>query len=202
MTKINIEIPVIDLFAGPGGLGEGFSSVYSDNSRFFKIKLSIEKNKEAHKTLELRSFFRQFEKDKVPEEYYQAVRETNLAKREALIKELYSKYPLESSHAQEESWLAELGAPEFPSERIDQRIRKSLGNTKNWVLIGGPPCQAYSLVGRSRVGGIAIQDQRVYLYKNIYESLPHHKPAVFVMENVEGLLSAKIQGEKVFNMDA
>lgn len=191
-------IPVIDLFAGPGGLGEGFSTVYSHNSRFFKIKLSIEKNKEAHKTLELRSFFRQFDKDKVPEEYYQAVRETNLTKREVLIKELYSKYPLESSYAQKESWLAELGSPEFPSKIIDQRIKKSLGNAKNWVLIGGPPCQAYSLVGRSRVGGIAVQDHRVYLYKEYLRIIAYHKPSVFVMENVEGLLSAKIRGEKVF----
>ncbi|MDA3814473.1 MAG: DNA cytosine methyltransferase, partial [Candidatus Cloacimonetes bacterium] len=54
---MNNTIPIIDLFAGPGGLGEGFSA-YKNN--IFRIKLSIEMNQEAHLTLELRSFFRQF----------------------------------------------------------------------------------------------------------------------------------------------
>lgn len=56
-----MPIPIIDLFAGPGGLGEGFSSVTDENGdRVFDIKLSIEKDENAHKTLELRSFTRQF----------------------------------------------------------------------------------------------------------------------------------------------
>ena len=55
-------IPIIDIFAGPGGLGEGFSSLVNDaNERAFKIKLSIEKEPHAHRTLQLRAFFRQFE---------------------------------------------------------------------------------------------------------------------------------------------
>ena len=52
------EVPIIDLFAGPGGLGEGFSSLKNS----FVIKLSIEKDENAHQTLELRSFARQFNK--------------------------------------------------------------------------------------------------------------------------------------------
>jgi DNA (cytosine-5)-methyltransferase 1 len=54
----NKKIPIIDLFAGPGGLGEGFSSLVNN----FDIKLSIEKDENAHQTLELRSFIRQFKK--------------------------------------------------------------------------------------------------------------------------------------------
>ena len=52
------SIPIIDLFAGPGGLGEGFSSI-NDNqgNRIFEVKLSIEKDEHAHKTLRLRSFY-------------------------------------------------------------------------------------------------------------------------------------------------
>jgi DNA (cytosine-5)-methyltransferase 1 len=63
-------IPVIDLFAGPGGLGEGFSAFKStDGDPAFKIALSIEKDPVAHDTLKLRSFFRQFHRRDVPEEY-------------------------------------------------------------------------------------------------------------------------------------
>ena len=55
-------IPIIDLFAGPGGLGEGFMSLKDDDEKsVFDIKLSIEKDKNAHKTLLWRSFYRQFE---------------------------------------------------------------------------------------------------------------------------------------------
>ncbi len=56
--KNNSPIPVIDLFAGPGGLGEGFSALYDENdNQIFRVALSIEKEKFAHQTLELRSFF-------------------------------------------------------------------------------------------------------------------------------------------------
>ena len=65
------SIPIIDLFAGPGGLGEGFSSVKDKHgNRIFEIKLSIEKDEHAHKTLRLRSFYRQFTKEEVPDLYY------------------------------------------------------------------------------------------------------------------------------------
>lgn len=192
-------IPVIDLFAGPGGLGEGFSAVYDQNKRVFNIRLSIEKEKNAHKTLELRSFFRNFDKGKVPDEYYKVLEEPILKKKEELKLLLFSKYPKEYQKAKTEAWRAELGQKEFPPELIDERIKKTLENAKNWVLIGGPPCQAYSVVGRARVGGINIEDHRVFLYKEYLRIIAVHHPSVFVMENVEGLLSAKFNGEKIFS---
>ena len=68
-----MTIPVIDLFAGPGGLGEGFSS-YSNTSDFpFKIDLSIEKDPIAHQTLKTRALIRQF-KNEIPEVYYDFLR--------------------------------------------------------------------------------------------------------------------------------
>jgi DNA (cytosine-5)-methyltransferase 1 len=192
-------IPVIDLFAGPGGLGEGFSSVYNLNKRVFDIKLSIEKEENAHQTLELRSFFRSFDKAEVPEEYYKVLEETNLKKKKELKLALFDKYPKEYQKAKLEAWNAELGGKDFPSELIDERIKKALGKSRKWVLIGGPPCQAYSIVGRARVGGIDNEDHRVYLYKEYLRIIAVHHPSVFVMENVEGLLSAKVNGEKVFS---
>ena len=69
------EIPVIDLFAGPGGLCEGFSSIYDGTgARRFAVKVSIEKDPVAHQTLLLRAIFRKFPKGKVPACYYEYVR--------------------------------------------------------------------------------------------------------------------------------
>jgi DNA (cytosine-5)-methyltransferase 1 len=198
MPKLN-NIPIIDLFAGPGGLGEGFSSLENHGTRVFDIKLSIEKDENAHKTLELRSFFRKFKKGCVPEEYYKMLQEPDPKKKIQLRIELFNKYKKESEEAKDEAWQAELGTEEFPPEVLDNRITKALDGTKNWVLIGGPPCQAFSLVGRSRVGGINNKDHRVYLYQEYLRIIAKHHPAVFVMENVKGLLSAKVDGEKVFD---
>ncbi|WP_254410973.1 DNA cytosine methyltransferase [Dyadobacter diqingensis] len=186
-----MPIPIIDLFAGPGGLAEGFSSVANDNGdRVFSIKLSIEKDAAAHKTLTLRSFVRQFPLRQLPDEYYRFV------EGEISLDELYQLYPEQYTEAQSEAWQATLG--QTPSEEVDQRIVTSLENQNDWVLIGGPPCQAYSNAGRSRVGGINEEDHRVYLYKEYLRIIARHHPSVFVMENVEGLLSAKLNDEKIF----
>lgn len=131
-------IPVIDLFAGPGGLGEGFSALRRYRKSVFRIVLSIEKDKAARETLRLRSFFRQFS-DKTPEDYYRFLRG------EISLEELYGRHPEEGARADAEAWLAELGNPtSFPISRIDDRIAAALDGQNNWVLIGGPPCQAYS----------------------------------------------------------
>ena len=195
-----MPIPVIDLFAGPGGLGEGFSSVFNDeNERVFDIKLSIEKDANAHQTLELRSFVHQFPKNELPDEYYELLRESNLVERNRLKQVLFELYPEEAQRAQDIAWLAELGHPKYPSELIDTRIRNQLGGERNWLLIGGPPCQAYSVVGRNRIGGIFKDDHRVFLYKEYLRIIAVHQPAIFVMENVKGLLSAKLGEEKMFD---
>lgn len=189
------EVPIIDLFAGPGGLGEGFSSLKNS----FDIKLSIEKDENAHQTLELRSFARQFNKGRLPDEYYELLREPSLDRRKLKRADLFEKYPKQAKAAKQEAWLCELGHPSFPSDDVDSRISRALNGSKNWLLIGGPPCQAYSLVGRSRVGGIDKEDHRVYLYKEYLRIIAKHHPSVFVMENVKGLLSAKVGEEKVFD---
>ncbi|RKS01702.1 DNA cytosine methyltransferase [Flavobacterium sp. 102] len=199
LNMTNNNIPIIDLFAGPGGLGEGFSSVLRNGERVFDIKLSIEKDNDAHKTLELRSFFRKFKKGKVPNEYYDVLKENDLQKRDNLIITLFEKYPRESQEAKKEAWKAELGNESYPSSTIDEKIIKSLSGNTEWLLIGGPPCQAFSLAGRSRVGGIDDDDHRVYLYKEYLRIIAVHHPTVFVMENVKGLLSAKVNDEKVFD---
>jgi DNA (cytosine-5)-methyltransferase 1 len=69
-------------------------------------------------------------------------------------------------------------------------------------LIGGPPCQAYSLVGRSRNRGNAEykaeEDHRHFLYKEYLRIIQKYRPAVFVMENVKGILTACVGENKIF----
>jgi len=155
----------------------------------------------AHKTLELRSFYRKFAAKNVPKDYYKIMEEKDSDKRESLKEQLFEKYPKQARAAKHEAWCAELGV--VPPEEVDLRIRKALKGNNNWVLIGGPPCQAYSLVGRSRrqlKDNLDTSDIRVHLYKEYLRIIAVHSPAVFVMENVKGLLSAKIDGEKIFNL--
>ncbi len=185
----NITFPVIDIFAGPGGLGEGFSAYFAGDIPAFKIKLSIEKDEIAHKTLELRAFYRQFSSGAAPVEYYQYLRgENNIDK-----STLYSKYPKEAEAAKKEAWKATLG--EEDRALVKARINEALNGATNWVLIGGPPCQAYSLVGRSRMRNVNpwkyARDHRHQLYKEYLQILADHKPPLFVMENVKGILSSQ-----------
>jgi DNA (cytosine-5)-methyltransferase 1 len=188
------RIPVIDLFAGPGGLSEGFASCEnSRGDRPFHIGLSIEKDPIAHLTLELRAFFRQFPAGKAPAEYYQYLRNPSPEGRAELLR----AFPKEAAAAAHEAWNTELGGVDVAD--LDDRIRKARGSSDNWIVIGGPPCQAYSLVGRSRRGGISAEDKRVHLYKEYLRILAEHQPPVFVMENVTGLLSAKLDGNLIFD---
>src|SRR5688572_1898833 len=136
-----MQIPVIDIFAGPGGLGEGFSA--SDEAVSFEIRLSIEKDPVAYQTLQLRSFLRSFGYGNFPREYYKYVKNEGITRQQ-----LYDAYPAQANHAAEEVWQAELGVES--SDQVHNRIKKALQGKQHWVLLGGPPCQAYSLVGRAR----------------------------------------------------
>lgn len=189
---------IVDLFAGPGGLGEGFSAFRTKKGHSpFKIKVSVEMDADAHNTLTLRAFIRQFEKP--PNEYYQYVR--GKISREHLLE----LFPKEAHTASEET----LQGPRTlgPMGNDDDLIYKRLRQLKRkesapWVVIGGPPCQAYSLAGRSRNMGNssyrAHKDSRYYLYKEYLKVLSTVRPAVFVMENVKGILSAKANDQLIF----
>lgn len=194
-------IPVIDLFAGPGGLNEGFSSLVDVNGNYiFKTLMSVEKEETAHKTLRLRAFYRAMVRTarKVPEAYFSYLDSPTQEKLDALIK----AYPKEWAEAESEAVCAEL--KEGDSSLInDARNRLKIAGVNegdDWVLIGGPPCQAYSLVGRSRrAHDETLQsDVKQTLYKCYLAFITELKPTVFVMENVKGMLSAEHDGEGIF----
>lgn len=199
-------IPVIDLFAGPGGLGEGFSRYPIDKKKRFKIGVSIEKEAAPHKTLTLRAFYRQFSEGKAPNEYYEYLR-GKITK-----EELFKKFPNQAKAAKDEAKLMTLGEDD-PNAVIAKKIK----GHKHWVLIGGPPCQAYSLVGRSKMLGAIkpikgeskeeyekrrektfSKDHRHQLYREYLAIIAKHWPSVFVMENVRGILSSKLNGKLIF----
>ncbi len=190
------KVPIVDLFAGPGGLGEGFSAL--DGGNLFRIAISIEMEKTAHETLRLRSFFRQFGKECVPPEYYEYVRGA------LPITELTAAYRCEWEQAEAEAWQAELGVEEHA--RVRERVDRALGAEHNMgdaVLVGGPPCQAYSLAGRSRMrrvrGADFESDSRHFLYREYLKLLADHAPSAFVLENVKGMLSSTSEGKQIFD---
>ena len=191
MTSGSPRIPVIDVFAGPGGLSEGFW-----RTGRFDIRLSIEKDVHAYQTLKLRAFVHQFHYLRAPDDYYR------LLTGEITTGDLYKLHPDAARAAEAEAWLAELGSASCADEGVDQRIVQALKGSHDgsWILIGGPPCQAYSLVGRSRRRNDPNfeKDPRHVLYRQYLRIIACHRPTVFVMENVTGILTSRLEGSRIF----
>ena len=162
----------------------------------FGVKVSIEKDPVAHRTLMLRALFRKFPKGKIPTSYYDYVRGE-------ITRENFLAHPEIKRAAEEaarEARCAELGVTSH--ETINAWIKEGIGDNTNWVLIGGPPCQAYSTAGRSRLRGKDPEafesDKRHFLYTEYLRIIQEFEPSVFVMENVKGMLSSKHGGSKIF----
>ena len=185
---------VIDLFAGPGGLGEGFSAL--NEGRTFKIAVSAEMEASAHKTLTLRSFFRIIKGEAKALTAYYDYCNSEMARHPGEL------FQAAWQHATDEARQLTLGTS-VHNAVLDKIIDEKELAEKTTVLIGGPPCQAYSLVGRSRNMGnldyVAEDDHRHYLYREYLRILHKARPAVFVMENVKGILSAKVNGKLIFH---
>lgn len=193
------NINVIDLFAGPGGLGEGFSAFApADTTQGgFRIRMSVEKEASAHKTLSLRALYRNL-KGTGDVRHYHDYFEGHIDKAELL-----AKVP----DAWQDADMESLGGPRALGEdnavihkRLQELVAEKPGEP--WVVIGGPPCQAYSLAGRSRNKGIQNYrpeaDNRHFLYQEYLEVLSIVQPDAFVMENVKGILTSKVSGTRIF----
>ena len=192
MAKKENTYPVVDLFAGPGGLGEGLAALRTrqGNSAFHSI-VSIERDDHAHDTLTLRHFFRLFHPSVLPDAYYEYIA-GQISKND-----LINQFPVQWKEAQSSSLKISLGSENH--SHVKSVIGRRLKNQKRWALVGGPPCQAYSLVGRSRMMNSPEfeRDERHFLYREYLKIIIDHKPPVFVMENVKGLLSSKVNDELV-----
>ena len=141
----------IDLFAGCGGLSEGF---YREG---FKALAHVEIDHWACETLRTRMKYYGY-KD-------------------------YEKEVIEH---------------DITSKDILKRIDNAVNGRSVDIIIGGPPCQAYSTAGRVRDGKRMATDPRNYLFESYVKILNHYKPIFFVFENVTGLLSAQVNGAPIF----
>jgi DNA (cytosine-5)-methyltransferase 1 len=192
------RIPVIDLFAGPGGLGEGFASLCDGSGEpVFRIALSIEMDAAAHRTLELRAFFRRLKTATAHCDYFRYVyqQRPTVASRKAL----FDAHPEARDAAAAEAWCHRL--TDETRGLTTARASSAVGGVPIWVLVGGPPCQAYSLVGRSRRAGDETfgSDEKHTLYLHYLHLIEDLQPPVFVMENVKGMLSANLSDGNTFS---
>lgn len=200
-TPSAAPIPVIDLFAGPGGLNEGFSSIGEDDGRpMFRTVGSFEMESNAVSTLTLRSAFRFLKRaGRVPQAYYDYI--SGKTTREVFEQDQAVSQAM--AEAKKHVHKVELG--KNTRNEVDEKIADALETARadadsDWVLIGGPPCQAYSLAGRSRrTNDLQFAfDHKHFLYEEYLHIIERFKPAVFVMENVKGLLSSTNHGVGMF----
>lgn len=193
-------IPVIDLFAGPGGLNEGFNSVRTaDGGQAFRTVASFEMDHWAWETLRLRAAMRLLSSGGVFHPDYYRFLKGDIERWEDFAALPHIKAALED--AKDEVHEHRLGENR---DETDSLIRAALAPRagKPWVLIGGPPCQAYSLAGRSRRTNDATfqDDEKHFLFREYLHIIERFEPTVFVMENVKGLLSSTNRGTKMFDL--
>ena len=195
-ADMNGTIPVIDLFAGCGGFGEGFSALHRERGFPFDVRLHVEKEPAPVRTLELRTFYHQFRGTRVPDAYYEYV--SGKIDRD----ELFSRHPREAEEAKRRCLALEIGDSSATADLISNHIEQAVAGAERWALIGGPPCQAYSVIGRVRNQSLdkydPDKDIRLRLYQEYTRIVAKHWPACFIMENVRGLLSAHHAGQSIF----
>lgn len=163
----------IDLFAGAGGLSEGFIRAG------FRPIAHVEMNKDACDTLKTRTAFHYLKENDRIEEYYEYL------KGKISRDEFWGRIP---QNLIKSVINTEISLETLPT--IFEKIDKELGKEKVDLVIGGPPCQAYSIAGRARDPKGMAEDPRNHLYKYYVAFLNRYNPKMFVFENVPGILSA------------
>ena len=178
----------IDLFAGCGGLSEGFKQAGFDSIA------QVEMDHWACDTLSTRHLYYELKKR----------RKLNLYDKYIKGEVSYDSILASSSNIRDSIKHRVINATlgKTTIENILEKIEDSRifhGALGFHVLLGGPPCQPYSLAGRSRDPNRMDKDKRHYLYKYYLDILQALKPDIFVYENVPGLFSARAKGQRIFH---
>lgn len=164
----------LDLFAGAGGLSEGFTRAgYSPVAH-------VEMDAAACFSLKTRAAYHWLKSENKLGIYYQYLTQ------EISREEFYAQVPQQVLDSVLNYEISNDALPE-----IFAKVDALLNGRRLDLIVGGPPCQAYSLAGRSRSESKMVGDKRNYLYKLYAEFLKKYQPRYFVFENVTGLLSAK-----------
>lgn len=181
---------VLDLFSGAGGLTEGFCQT----GRFDMIS-HVEMNTYASQTLETRMLYYALKERGLDEIYNEYMRNYTARDARAVFLEQcqnagISKTGVINQAIQDDTRVS-----------IVRDIRERANKRKIDVIIGGPPCQAYSTLGRWKLErDPGMNDPRLYLYRQYMHCLETFKPRMFVFENVPGLQSA-CEGRFIHNIE-
>lgn len=169
----------IDLFAGCGGLSEGFLE-----SGFYKPLAHVEWEKPMVNTL----------RNRLTKKWGFSQKDSQ---KHVILFDVQKTEELFNGHWSDETIKL------YGSDNDTEIINKGLNNLINGktvdLIIGGPPCQAYSLAGRAQDPNSMKNDYRNYLFESFVKIVDHYKPKLFVFENVPGLLSACPGNEPVKN---
>ena len=165
---------VLDLFAGAGGLSEGFVRAGC------KMVGHIEMDQDSCNTVITRMLYHALLKRGKIEEY------KNYTLGKITRDELIEKYNLQTER--DSVICGKIGEKNY-KEFID-RVKKGLNGKPLDIIVGGPPCQAYSHIGRAVDNKNMRWDNRKFLFRYYVEFLKELKPKIFVFENVPGLLTS------------
>lgn len=171
------NLTFIDLFAGCGGLSEGFLQAGR-----YEALAHVEWEKPMINTLRQRLVDKW---NHTPEEAQKRVIHFDIQKSSELINGNWTTETLKSYSSTNHESIIKNG------------LRGLIGDKKVNLIIGGPPCQAYSIAGRAQDKNSMKDDYRNYLFESFMEVVNEFKPEVFVFENVPGLLSATPGGKPV-----
>ena len=190
---------IIDLFSGAGGLTEGFLS------EGYKFVAHIEKEYWACETLKTRIMYYYLKEKKDLEMYNKYLLSSDNYKNiDENRKIVFKKYPeleeiLKKTVLNKKFGDAKKDAEATNIKEIFKLIdtsMKYLKEKKIDLIIGGPPCQAYSIIGRSRMKEKVKEDERNYLFYYYRDIVKKYKPKMFIFENVPGIFTA--QDGKIF----
>ena len=173
---MDIALVILDLFSGAGGLSEGF---FRAGGTFVG---HVEADIHAANTLRTRTAYWKFKNDNKLEIYY------DYLLKKISREELWNQADVTNSNDVINTFI---GDDTF--DEITKKVRQNLKDKKIKnvdLIIGGPPCQAYSVVGRARMKDAVTCDPRNFLYKYYVRFLETFKPKMFIFENVPGMLNA------------